>query len=67
MMDGILECFDEEERYELTQEFAKKFTEEWCLTYPIRQDEYATLLSADLNGYSLAGEQINLIEGTLII
>lgn len=61
MMDEILECFDEEERYELTQEFAKKFTEEWCLTYPIRQDEYATLLSADLNGYSLAGEQINLI------
>lgn len=67
MMDEILECFDEEERYELTQEFAKKFTEEWCLTYPIRQDEYATLLSADLNGYSLAGEQINLIEGTLIL
>lgn len=61
MMDEILECFDEEERYELTQEFAKKFTEEWCLTYPIRQDEYATLLSANLTGYSLAGEQINLV------
>lgn len=61
MMDEILECFDDEERYELTQEFAKKFTEEWCLTYPIRQDEYATLLSANLTGYSLAGEQINLV------
>lgn len=61
MMDKILGCFDDKERYELTQEFAKNFTEKWCLTYPIRQDEYATLLSDNLTGYSLAGEQINLV------
>ena len=61
MIDEILTTFDDAKREELTQTFAEKFSKEWCLTYPIRQDEYATLLSANLMGYSLAGEQINLV------
>ena len=60
MINQILETFDAEERKVLTQEFADKFTKEWCLTYPIRQDEYATLVNSKLEGFTLAGEQINL-------
>ena len=60
MMKQILEEFDDAKREELTHQFEDKFANEWCLTYPIRQDIYTTLLDSKLEGYSLAGEQINL-------
>ena len=60
MINQILSTYDDTEREELTKTFAEKYTKEWCLTYPIRQDEYATLVNAKLEGFSLAGEQLNV-------
>lgn len=61
MVNQILSTYDETEREQLTDIFVEKFAKDWCLTYPIRQDEYVTLINAKLEGFSLVGEQVNLV------
>lgn len=61
LRDEILAEFDDSKREELTDQFVKKFYDEWTFFYPFRQDEYATLVNKKLEGFSRAGEQLNFV------
>ncbi len=61
MEDAILAEFDDSARYDLTQEFLDAYVNEYCISYPIRQDVYGNLMSKNLEGFSRWGEQWNVV------
>ena len=62
LKDEILSTMDDDARYELTKQYVEKFYEDWCFFIPFRQDEYATLVSANLEGFERVGDSLK-IEG----
>lgn len=61
MEDEILAEFDDEARYQLTQNFMNAYVNDYCISYPIRQDVYGNLMAKDLEGFSRWGEQWNVV------
>ncbi|MBC8536423.1 ABC transporter substrate-binding protein [Feifania hominis] len=61
MQNAILAEFDDAKRNELTQEFMDAYVNEYCISYPIRQDVYGNLMAKNLEGVTRWGEQWNLI------
>ncbi len=61
MEDAILAEFDDETRYTLTQEFMDAYVNEYCISYPIRQDIYGNLMSTKLQNFTRWGEQWNVV------
>ena len=61
MENAILSEFDDEARNKLTQEFIDAYVNEYCISYPIRQDVYGNLMVKNLEGVTRWGEQWNVI------
>ena len=48
-------------RYELTQEYMDAYVNEYCISYPIRQDVYVNLMVSNLENFTRWGEQWNVV------
>ena len=61
MEEEVLAQFDDAKRDELTQKFIDAYVNEYCLSYPIRQDVYGNLMVSNLQNFSRWGEQWNVV------
>lgn len=61
LQNAILGEFDDEVRYELTQEYMDAYVNEYCISYPIRQDVYVNLMVSNLENFTRWGEQWNVV------
>ena len=61
LQNAILGEFDDEVRYELTQEYMDAYVNEYCISYPIRQDVYGNLMVSNLENFTRWGEQWNVV------
>ena len=61
MENAVLSEFDDAAREELTQKFIDAYVNEYCLSYPIRQDVYGNLMVNSLQNFTRWGEQWNIV------
>ena len=61
MENEILAEFDDAKRDELTQAFMDAYVNEYCISYPIRQDIYGNLMVNSLQNFTRWGEQWNIV------